>query len=346
MFEGKRLLPVFIYQILRQYSSKNRPLSQAEIIRYLEEDYDVPSIDRRTISRCLNDFELVGWPVHRNKRTGVYLAEVFTETELKVLMAPMFMAAYLSDENISKLMAKIGKINAIQRKKVSRNTELARQYRHVGHDDFLRKIEMIDYAQDNRKMLQFVYNDINETGELVPRLTEEGSSRRIVHPYGMMCVDGFYYFVCSKGDSRKLLNYRIDKMTNVIVLDEPALPISTVPGYERGIFSPSEYVKQNFKMFNTPPVPVRFKIVAPTPDRVNFYINTVWDEFGNRVENMRRLAEDSFEFEAKVPLFGAKIFAMQYANVAEVLSPAELRQELYEVFKGNVQKYKGQSNGR
>ena len=68
----------------------------------------------------------------------------------------------IADENIAKLMAKIGKINERQRKNVKKNIAFAKQYRHLEHDDFLSKIEMIDYAQDNHKQLQFVYNDINE----------------------------------------------------------------------------------------------------------------------------------------------------------------------------------------
>lgn len=340
MIEGKRLLPVFIYKILRRYSSRQHALSHADIKKYLWLDYDVDSIDSKTITRCLDDFENVGWPVHRNKRLGVYLSEVFTETELKVMMAPMFMASYLSNENISKLMLKIGKINERQRKNVKRNIAFASQYRHIEYDDFLGKIRTIDYAQDNHLQLQFVYNDIDENGRLAPRIVDNDKGIRIANPYGMVYVEGFFYFICSKDGSKKILNYRIDKMTNVVVLDTPAMPISQIPGYERGVFNPAEYVNRNFKMFNTEPVDVKFRIAAPIAKRLNFYINTVWDEFGNRVSRIKRVSDTIIEFSAKIPLLGAKIFALQYADVTEVLEPEELRAELRNIFKNNAKKYK------
>lgn len=340
MLQGKRLLPVLIYKILRRYSSKQHPLSHADIMKYLELDYGVEHIDTKTITRCMDDFEYIGWPVHRNKRLGCYLAEVFTETELKVLMAPMFMASFLSDDSIAKLMDKIGKINEQQRKNVKKNTAFAQQYRHLEHDDFLSKIELIDFAQDNHRQLQFVYNDIDEKGRLVPRASEDKDGKRIVHPYGMVYVNGFFYFICAKGKDLKILNYRIDKMTNVVVLDEKSEPISKIPGYERGVFNPAEYVNKNFKMYNTTPEWVKFRIVSLKPERLNLYINTVWDEFGNRVDRIKRVDDTTIEFEAKIPLLGAKIFALQYADVAEVLEPEELREELCKIHKKNIEKYK------
>ena len=338
--DGKRLLPVFIYKILRQYSSKQHPLSHAEIMKYLDLDYGVEHIDPKTITRCMDDFETAGWAVHRNKRLGVYLEEVFTETELKVLMAPMYMASYLSNKNVDKLMEKIGKINEMQRKRVNRNKALAKQYRHQEYDDFLGKIEMIDYAQDHHLQLQFVYNDLDEKGMLVPRATSDSEIKRVVHPLGMVCVDNFYYFVAAKGDDLKILNYRIDKMSHVIALSDKAVPVGKIPGCQRGVFCPSEYVNRNFKMYNTEPKNVKFRIVAEEPKRLNLYINTIWDEFGNRVDRVKKVDDRTIEFDVKVPLSGARIFAMQYANVAEVLEPQELRKELGKMFEESVRKYR------
>lgn len=337
--DGKRLLPVFIYKILRQYSSKQHPLSHAEIMKYLALDYGVEHIDPKTITRCMDDFEVAGWAVHRNKRLGVYLEEVFTETELKVLMAPMYMASYLSEKNIDKLMDKIGKINEMQRKQVNKNKALAKQYRHQEYDDFLGKIEVIDYAQDHHLQLQFIYNDMNEQGKLVPRAIGDGEIKRVVHPLGMVCVNNFYYFVGAKGDELKVLNYRIDKMTHVVVLDDKAVPISKIPGYEKGVFCPSEYVNKNFRMYNTVPENVKFRLVVDEPKRLNLYINTIWDEFGNRLDRVKKVDDRTIEFSVKIPLLGAKIFAMQYANVAEVLEPQELRDELRKAFMESVKRY-------
>ena len=340
MFQGKRLLPVFIYKILRQYSSKQHPLTQHDIMRYLERDYGVEKIDPKTITRCLDDFEYMGWPLSRNKRLGAYLAEIFTQTELKVLLAPMYMASYLSNADVAKLLKKLGKINESQRRELSRNTAIAKSYRHLDQNDFFQKIEAIDSAIVKRRQLQFIYNDLDEKGQLVPRCGSGGDPIRLVHPMGMVYFNGFFYFVGAKGEDLKVLNYRIDKMTGVYVTEEEAVPVGQIPGYEEGFFSAPDYVHRNFKMFNTPPQIVRFRIQVPEPKRLNLYINTVWDEFGKRLQWMEKKDPCTLEFEVKVPLIGAKIFAMQYATVAEVLSPADLRLELREEFHKNWAKYK------
>ncbi len=53
---SKRLLSLWIFDILNQYSSKKNPMTQQKIIEKLQEKYQVSCI-RSTVSRYIHDFE-------------------------------------------------------------------------------------------------------------------------------------------------------------------------------------------------------------------------------------------------------------------------------------------------
>lgn len=52
----KHSLPLFVYLILKKYSSSDKPLSQQQIIDILSSEYEL-DIERKSLSRTIHDIE-------------------------------------------------------------------------------------------------------------------------------------------------------------------------------------------------------------------------------------------------------------------------------------------------
>ena len=59
----KHSLPLFVYLILKKYSSSDKPLSQQQIIDILSSEYEL-NIERKSLSRTIHDIE--------DEHVGVY----------------------------------------------------------------------------------------------------------------------------------------------------------------------------------------------------------------------------------------------------------------------------------
>ncbi len=67
----KHSLPLFVYLIIRQYSSSNRRLSQAQIVRLLESRFEL-TVERKAISRTIHDLEDENIGIHSLRTGGVW----------------------------------------------------------------------------------------------------------------------------------------------------------------------------------------------------------------------------------------------------------------------------------
>ena len=356
---NKRVIPVLIYKYLSENSSVNNPVRQNEILDYVNREMgnlgfrDLEKlVDRKTVGRTLIDFAGFGWvkapkpqkflaggeQLSDNFRTGVYMSSGFTAAELKVMMAPMLMAGFLSDDSVKRLLNKVCKLS---NQMYGEHTG-SMAVRYENGNSFFENVGVIYKAIKEKKQLSFVYNDMDENRQLVKRVKEDcPDGVRVVNPYGIVSNGGYFYFVCSHLDHSRLITYRVDKMTAVHSVEEDAIAVSKVPGYENWKdFRTVEYLRDNYKMWGGETHSVLFQVTPDMPERLNYYINTVWDEFGQRVEYIT-VAKDkqSFEFSVNVSAVGAKLFALQYASVAELRSPRQLRAEVQETLRKTLEKY-------
>ena len=79
-----------------------------------------------------------------------------------------------------------------------------------------RFIEMIDDAISEGKKVAFLYNTYGIDKQLHPRK----DTKYIVNPYQMVANEGKYYLICNYDKYDNLSNYRIDRMTEIEILDE------------------------------------------------------------------------------------------------------------------------------
>lgn len=67
----KHSLPLFVYLILKEYSSYDKPLSQQQIIDMLSSKYEL-DIERKSLSRTIHDIEDENVGIHSLKSGGTW----------------------------------------------------------------------------------------------------------------------------------------------------------------------------------------------------------------------------------------------------------------------------------
>ena len=92
----KSLAPLQILKILRKYSDKEHVLTQNQIARYLERDYDIV-IERKTVARNLDNLTAAGYQIEQTPK-GVYLEDEreFDDSELRLLIDSVLFSEHIS----------------------------------------------------------------------------------------------------------------------------------------------------------------------------------------------------------------------------------------------------------
>lgn len=125
--------------------------------------------------------------------------------------------------------------------------------------------------------------------------------------------------------------FRLDRITNIRLLDETATDLKSIDEYKNGI---------DYKRFSSS-LPYMF---SDKPQRITFAIDCDWiidqivDWFGYDFKVETR--DDKTIVTLNASPNAMEYWAMQYLNYVEILSPAPLRQRLIENVKRANTKYK------
>lgn len=105
-FEPKKLALIRIWQILKEYSDCDHPLTQDDIARHLENDYGIV-IERKAISRNISLLKEAGAEIESG-RTGSYLERRdFEDSELKLLIDGILCSKYITAKHSKDLIDRL-----------------------------------------------------------------------------------------------------------------------------------------------------------------------------------------------------------------------------------------------
>ena len=170
-------------------------------------------------------------------------------------------------------------------------------------------IEIVDTAIEQGKQIAFSYNKYGADKKL-----HKTSDQRAT-PYQMILRNQRYYLIACNEKWKNLGHYRLDRITDIRLTDEPATPLRSLPGHESGI-DYKEYATSLPYMFTDKPEHVEF-LADPA------IIDQIVDWFGDnaRIEQ----SGDKLKVSVKVSPMAMEYWAMQYLNFGEILSPSSLR---------------------
>lgn len=230
-----------LYDILKSESDEERPLSTNELIEKLAE-YGITAT-RQTIYDDIEMLNAFGYEILCNHgRNNRYFVgdKTFELPEVQILLHAVGASKSLSGKKSAVLTDKIAELlGNVQADKVKELlTESEYKY---GNEAIYYSIDTITTALLEKRKLSFLYFDYGSRGERKYRKDKE---RYEVNPLGMVYSGECFYLVCFHDKYGNPASYRIDKMDEVRVEDEP---ITQKKEYEK--FDLRAYKRETFGMY-------------------------------------------------------------------------------------------------
>ena len=320
-----------ILDILRQYTDSNpdHRLNQNDIIEILERDYDIKA-DRKSVKRNLTSLWEMGYLVEWEETRRMYPNKEgdmeesfiqhdfyldrdpekdFDDSELRLLIDSLLFSKHVPYSQCRKLVGKLkglsnnwfkSRIRFISKlpETVPENTEL------------FYTIDVLDEAIAENKQVAFTYNKYGTDKKLHPRREQE----YIVNPYQMAATNGRYYLICNYDNHPEVAHCRLDRITNIRLLDAPRKPEDKVVGLKD--WTLPKHMAEHLYMFGGESVPVTFRMNKDI-------LNDVIDWFGSDIVFFDEAA-DEVTARVTVNKRAMRYWARQYCGTVKLLSPPDL----------------------
>ena len=132
--------------------------------------------------------------------------------------------------------------------------------------------------------------------------------------------NGYFYLVGNYDKYDTISHYRIDKMTNMEILDEERKPAREVKGMEHGLDLP-KHMAEHVYMFSGESVMVLLRTSQRSMDML-------YDWFGKDFQIVEQYEDGMMDVRLRCNQEAMEYWALQYGKYVTVLEPAELREKL------------------
>ncbi len=316
-FEPKKLALIRVFQILQKHSDSEHPIKHEKIVELLESEYGLV-IERKAIGRNISLLCEAGYDIETTKK-GSYLAErTFEDSELRLLIDGVLSSNYITAKHSKALIEKLcAQSNKYFRPRV-KNIYSVNDWNKTENVSVFYTIEIVDEAIERGRQVRFEYNKYGIDKKL------HRTSRQTVSPYQMILHNQRYYLMGYNEKWQEVRYYRMDRITNIELVNESSTPLRSIKGFENGI---------DYKRFSQG-MPYMF---ADEPQMIEFIadgwaIDQIVDWFGKDIRIEER-QDGRFLVSLRASVNAMEYWAMQYMNAVEILSPKELRERI----KKNVQ---------
>ena len=321
--EPKKLALIRILQILETYSDCNNPLRQDDIAYYLERDYGV-IIERKAIGRNISLLKEAGFSIESG-RNGSYLVErKFENSELRLLIDSVLSSKHITAKHSKDLIEKLCSMSNIHFRSHVKNIYSVNDWDKTENQTLFYNIELVDEAIEQNKQLKFDYNKYGVDKKL------HKTKSHCVSPYQLILHNQKYYLMAYNERWQTMAFFRVDRITNMEIINKPLTYINDVKGYETGI---------NYKEISTA-LPYMY---TDKPKTVEFIadvciIDQIIDWFGKDIE-ITQLEDDKIKVKLRVSLDAMNHWATQYLRFVEIIKPAELRDRIKNYINLAQEKY-------
>ena len=164
-----------------------------------------------------------------------------------------------------------------------------------------------------------------------PRLNAQGDVRKyVINPYYIAASNGKYYLICNYDKYDGISNYRIDRITDIKLLETPIKPAEKADEFKHTL-NLARHMSEHIYMYTGSSATVCFRMKKKL-------LNEIMDWFGSDIEFFDETAEH-VSARVFVNLQAMRKWAMQYAVDVEILSPESLRKEIEQDVCAAVQNY-------
>lgn len=346
----KKLLIINILDILKKYSDQEHRLSITEILNILEEDYCMKA-DRKSVRRNLLNLRDFGYEVFYSEKTRVtpiknkdgetkltennilydfYLSRDFDDSELRLLIDSLLFSRNIPYKQCKALIEKLeGLSNVYFRSKVKHIARLPDD--KTDNKQLFLNIDLLDEAISKERKVVFKYVEYGVDKKIHIKKRPDGTEREYtVSPYQMAAKEGKYYLICNYDKYNDISNYRVDRIREIRITDEPVKPFKTLNGAGGKPLDLEKYMREHVYMYSSDTVSVTFRITRQM-------ISDVVDMFGKDVNFYED--EDGVVVSTYTNRMAMEQFAKSYAPDVIILKPQEMAQKVKADMEKALKKY-------
>ena len=304
-----------LYEILRQHTDEDRPLSTNQLCaKLLAEGI---TCDRRTLAQDIDILNANGFEVLRRRTRYAMLFYIvdrrFDLAEVKILIDAIQAASFITPQKTKELTDKVASLAGSHKAAILKNNLVTFNTRKHTNESIYYTVDTLERALQQKLKASFQYFDLDEHGV---RVLRKNSERYVVNPVGLVYHEDNYYLVTYHETHEATVNYRVDRMTNVQIEDEPVVDRAITLSGDLG-----SYTERVFKMFNGPQATVELQFDRKLVDAIH-------DKFGESVEIIqckRGLCKATVEILVSPVFFG---WCFQFGKSMKILSPVSVMEEM------------------
>ena len=317
-----------LYEILRQHTDEDRPLSTNQLCAMLETEGI--TCDRRTLAEDIDILNANGFEVLRRRTRYAMLFYIvdrrFDLAEVKILIDAIQATSFITPKKTKELTDKVASLAGSHKATVLKGNLVTFNTRKHTNEAIYYTVDTLERALQQKLKASFQYFDLDENGN---RVLRKKSERYVVNPVGLVYHEDNYYFVTYHETHEATVNYRVDRMTNVKIEDETVVEMAIALSAELG-----SYTERVFKMFNGPQATVELQF-----DRK--LIDAVYDKFGEGIEIIackRNLCTAKVNVLVSPVFFG---WCFQFGESMKILAPDSVAAQMKAHAKQVMGLYRG-----
>ena len=319
----KKVIILNILEILNKYTDAEHTMSQKDIQDKLRDEYSM-SVERKAIKRNLMDLIDFGCDIEYdetprrtlNKKTGeyeenniltnFYIHHDFEDYEVKQLIDSLIFSNHVPKKHRDDLIKKLTKLSTVYFKNSTKNIEVLNTIT-TQNQEWFNNLDLINQAINDCNKIHFTYNDYAIDKKLHPRRS------KTVNPYKIVAANNHYYLICNEEPYANLSPHRIDKITDLTILEKEHF----TPNRSLNL---KEYVSSHMYMFSGEPTRIKIRVDMDA-------IGNVIDYFGDEFKITKK-DEDTVDITLKSNLDDIFYWALQFGNCVEIIEPQELRDRI------------------
>ena len=308
-----KLKLLYLMKIFFEYTDEEHPLTASELISHLKL-YGI-SAERKSIYSDIDMLIEYGLDIIavKSKSYGYYIASrEFELPELKLLVDSVQSSKFITKKKSSELIKKIERLTSkYQATKLERQVFVANRIKTMNESIYY-TVDYIHTAISENAKISFKYFEWTAEKK---KVLKHGGKEYITSPWALTWDDENYYLVAYDSESDAIRHYRVDKITDIKILNEKREGEVCFAEFDMAVYS-----KSVFGMFGG-----KAEYVTLLCD--SSLAGIIIDRFGEEVTFLKR-GENKFEITVNVvlsPLFYSWVFG--FAGRMTIESPEKAKSE-------------------
>ena len=322
---NQKLKILYLMRMFMEQTDEDHSISINDMIVELNR-YDIEA-ERKSLYADIENLKTYGLDIEvkKSKKTNYYLASRnFELAELKLLVDAVQCSKFVTHKKSSELIKKIESLTSKkQALNLQRQVYVANRVKGINENIYY-NVDCLHTAIAENKKISFKYFDYTVDKE---KLFRKSGGRYYASPITLSWNDENYYLIVYYAKHRSFVHYRVDRMSNIEILDQPRDEI-----HEDENFNIADYTKKVFSMFGGEDEIVRLQFK-------NSLVNQVIDRFGSDI-NIEKVDQESFMVRIPVkvssPFFS---WVAQFGADIKIISPENVKEKFIENLSDIIKQY-------